>query len=851
MQAATRARKQKMRKAKANTILNVLKVRDVMEKDERFQIVVRNVKRDNELERTFTAKKKSDAIMLDPTHPAINMPNFITIDGRSSCLYIIADRCTQKVVFVAKVFLFKDMTVEERQNFQEIFSYFARDKTMRNKQVLKNKAQRCGQMNAVGWRAGFQRGVHFDVYARKKSIPLGIWTAHSDHLNVIHEKIARLFYAISPSLFEKQQQELEDFGTPAAGHSFGENNLQWKFCSNMTYTCGGFSNTPHWDRDASGRTFGAFAPTDKEGNLLSAAEGHIGTTGYDFVNLPYKTKVRMAGIDGILLLVWGGPTDGHCTTTGFLPEGLDRMGFSCQISKSLVSRVDCYGRQYQEGYDRVEIREEENSVLGTDEEEDFFVHEQDAVNYLSDTSTLSMSSGPCNQCACPEFFPRINNLNICADDSCKHPRRIHAYAQAPEIEPTLFSSTKNSERHENRKYQRQDDGSDESTDCEIVSTSTVPRKSVPVGYEKGSLVPPNNLEEIRNENQKGRARLPQSDSSRAGRKLVNDEGYDAATRRQKSQSQAGSQVVPIRVAVRVYTTEQSQSSVYLPSEQEFIWNTMDPVENYQVWLMGVLNRHDAWRERNRKLKAYDDRVLDDEGYTRRIHISSMIRPTSATTDAKFVPSIISGLLPRPSTTVGKVYTMLKQHAFERIPLEERNKKGKTEKDIVLTVMVPVYNKELHEQEEYLKSTPAPGWDMNNYPNTPKKGKTVRGAQQTQQQQRGSSIFPMQMGGTAKRIKTEPGLEENSVKVRMGLGSILDSSDRVEPAGEKIQAASKGGFTPIPTANAKTAATRSHTATFPHPFRLPRSEIQYGSGTIKHEFTQAAHTPFLFTAGTEE
>lgn len=118
------------------------------------------------------------------------------------------------------------------------------------------------------------------------------------------------------------------------------------FSSNMAYTCRGFVNFPHNDRDRSVYAYGQFAPTDLNGNFKSFTEGYQ-LIGHHFIVIPYRFLVDFSNIDGLVEIIWRGPIDKHCTTTGKLGPGCDKYAFSTQINQRLADRVQkCGGLQY-------------------------------------------------------------------------------------------------------------------------------------------------------------------------------------------------------------------------------------------------------------------------------------------------------------------------------------------------------------------------------------------------------------------------------------------------------------------------------------------------------------------------
>ncbi|RPA71358.1 hypothetical protein BJ508DRAFT_315689 [Ascobolus immersus RN42] len=290
--------------------------------------------------------------VIDHDDPRLEQ-SFKTIDDRTSCTYSALDRDTKKVVFVAKVNLYQDMTTTEKNRFQRLFTYFAKDQAIKGHQTLNNGAGKDGggHMNAVGWRPGYETGLsRFTADDIQK---------HEDQLEEIHASISSSFHTLSSLIFAQQRAELLAANTPIAGHAYEETGLDIEdcFCSNIAYMYDGFHNTVHCDNDASSYTYGMFAQTEKgTGRLLEVPNG---ITGFSFLVIPYRLRVLLTEIPGVIELIWRGPTDGHCTTTGTrnpYRTGLsDRMGLTCQIAKSLVARAKMYRKQFSPFHARANL----------------------------------------------------------------------------------------------------------------------------------------------------------------------------------------------------------------------------------------------------------------------------------------------------------------------------------------------------------------------------------------------------------------------------------------------------------------------------------------------------------------
>ncbi|RPA71978.1 hypothetical protein BJ508DRAFT_315145 [Ascobolus immersus RN42] len=200
--AATRANRPRLNRQKASErILNQLRITEALasvDADARFKPVARLYPRNEALQHRHTKQKTS----FTPEHP--DLANFTTIDGRRSTIFVAVDKKSGETAFVVKVHLFKDMTEEERNNYQSVFTYLNKDRSMRSRQTLRNSAHKDGGgfMSAMGWRAGYQHGVNFDTYAMNPRVPFHERVHHSNQLFDVHDRVARLFWNVSPTLYQ-------------------------------------------------------------------------------------------------------------------------------------------------------------------------------------------------------------------------------------------------------------------------------------------------------------------------------------------------------------------------------------------------------------------------------------------------------------------------------------------------------------------------------------------------------------------------------------------------------------------------------------------------------------------------
>ncbi|EIW73169.1 hypothetical protein TREMEDRAFT_59332 [Tremella mesenterica DSM 1558] len=210
-----------------------------------------------------------------------------------------------------------------------------------------SKAIPHGVMAEYGWRNSFVPGEGITRYKPKQG--------KGDQLEEIDlemPKVAdyfdRRFKILFQAAFNATQRHAEDNHIPRFDVQAIDSGL-WKNTpgANMfSTTRGGFSNTPHQDRDTSPFNIGLFfAGAVREGRFsgdLSRVSKQL--HGGEFWWPELGVVVGHAPTDGWAEVVWRGPTDLHGTLSCWLHEGaqfseVDRWGSSCQITGAFQNSV--------------------------------------------------------------------------------------------------------------------------------------------------------------------------------------------------------------------------------------------------------------------------------------------------------------------------------------------------------------------------------------------------------------------------------------------------------------------------------------------------------------------------------
>lgn len=276
-----------------------------------------------------------------------------TITGSQSRVYYIVDARTSALKQGIRVTLFRDMTSEEFQSYQKLVSYFAADKATRTSFIKTNGALVTGNMYAIGYRSateayldehGNQVAAQYGTYAMKKEAYPNAHVLREQDIE-IHNWLGERFCALSPSVFNHQQNQAQMNTAPLLGASVSTQDHSFHrhlFASSVTYTVNGFSNRPHVDHDIADHfAFGVFLPISglKDWKLATASSGYEQTHG-GFINEHYRIIIQMPTIDGIVEQFWDSHNDVHATLRGQWTRASDcQLGTSAQINQLLTARV--------------------------------------------------------------------------------------------------------------------------------------------------------------------------------------------------------------------------------------------------------------------------------------------------------------------------------------------------------------------------------------------------------------------------------------------------------------------------------------------------------------------------------
>ncbi|KAA8893285.1 hypothetical protein FN846DRAFT_1005876 [Sphaerosporella brunnea] len=287
-------------------------------------VAVIKLQRRPELAREMEGKR------FDHTDPIFD--DFKRIGGKGSGTVVVLDEDTDE-----------DMTQEDLDTFNYVFTYFRKDQRL-HLPVKNNHAMIKGQMTAIGWRVCMETGQAVGTYAPspagKKHIEA--WLEHRKGAIEVHRIYANSFCNLAPNMYRSQVQQRAKLGVPALGVDYENNNLPFLFCSNLAYTHNDFENLGHLDNDVSTFTHGMGGNVDKATGRLASFEDGFRMEGAFFYVADYGLLIEYDKIDGVVEQVWQGSKHVYGTVGGKVKEGFTRYGSSAQINQRLTAKVAKY-----------------------------------------------------------------------------------------------------------------------------------------------------------------------------------------------------------------------------------------------------------------------------------------------------------------------------------------------------------------------------------------------------------------------------------------------------------------------------------------------------------------------------
>lgn len=174
------------------------------------------------------------------------------------------------------------------------------------------------------------------------------------YLPYINHFLAERFSSLSLGAFESNAERAAKCHSPswASKSFFGSPNGR-VFASNLVVTRDEFVNAEHKDNDHSGYAFGLFSLIKRDTGKLyhrgrTSKHGYV--KGARFVFSDYNVEVNFDKCDGVVEMVWATDINHYSTSSKTYneddervqPEKADitRFGCSCQISKSIVDRIN-------------------------------------------------------------------------------------------------------------------------------------------------------------------------------------------------------------------------------------------------------------------------------------------------------------------------------------------------------------------------------------------------------------------------------------------------------------------------------------------------------------------------------
>jgi hypothetical protein len=220
--------------------------------------------------------------------------------------------------------------------------------------VKGNGAQTGGMMWADGWRKSSDPdqsvGRFCCVEKMKKAMERARYNPVSEAAGIqeASDFISLQLQQFAPGVFESCRQLLIDGNYPSMAQ------MEWPapytpndFASFLTFTMFNFFNQPHQDSDVNNWTLVIWIPifnprTRTEDDLILADEG-FDMEGGQFTFRDFQVYLDLTEVLGVTMCVFKSNSIRHQTLRGHSRSGkYTRIGFSCQMSKSMSDAVVAY-----------------------------------------------------------------------------------------------------------------------------------------------------------------------------------------------------------------------------------------------------------------------------------------------------------------------------------------------------------------------------------------------------------------------------------------------------------------------------------------------------------------------------
>ncbi|CAH7683249.1 hypothetical protein PPACK8108_LOCUS16681 [Phakopsora pachyrhizi] len=208
---------------------------------------------------------------------------------------------------------FSDMTLEEREEWNELSMGLFQEKKFTNPVRINSKIKR-GSMWPIGWRKAMTKGESFGIYGTGKKIKSyeAEWNRRGPLLEKMNKVLAGSFKHVADGWFHKTMEDFNEKGLLAFSATLMNKNPPEAFSSALTFTTSEFENTPHLDNDSSYLAVGWWMQVNKK-------------TGE--VNMDENKEVENVKID-------------FSKTNGYKKD--TRLGMSCQVAKKLTTAFKKY-----------------------------------------------------------------------------------------------------------------------------------------------------------------------------------------------------------------------------------------------------------------------------------------------------------------------------------------------------------------------------------------------------------------------------------------------------------------------------------------------------------------------------
>jgi hypothetical protein len=270
----------------------------------------------------------------------------------------------QAALCKAKWIAFDSMTPGELNGWEKLVCHLL-ERTEHVNPVQGNGTQTGGMMWADGWRKSSDPGQLVGRFCSLPKMKDAILRAQYNPVSKaagIQEASDFISFQLqnfAPGVFDSTRQLLIDGNYPSMAHmEYPAPYTANDFASFLTFTMYNFFNQPHQDRDVNLWTLVIWIPifspkTRAEDNPILADEG-FDMMGGQFTFQEFQVYLDLEDFCGVTLCVFKSNSVTHQTLRGVSRSGkYTRIGFSCQMSKTMSDAVHTYLTGFNKGNEPV------------------------------------------------------------------------------------------------------------------------------------------------------------------------------------------------------------------------------------------------------------------------------------------------------------------------------------------------------------------------------------------------------------------------------------------------------------------------------------------------------------------